>query len=347
MPFTLQDGTRQAFAGRSLGFKAAVILVKGDLSEFAGTFGVPTWSSKFHPCFLCTATKAQLYDVSGLSPVSSTYPLKTAATYAADCDRCEVKVTLRTDADRIKLRSNLFLDARQHGSHGRALKCDLPEFGLLKGDRVEPSVEVQDTHDFESLRLPTVVTFWRPAVEGMTHHRNPIFSDAVHISLQESVAIDWLHTMSLGIFQEFVGGLVQALIAVNAWGIPPTTGDVQKRLSMSRLQSGLFSFYAEQARNGIVHTAVQRLDETMFGTRAEPKCKLHGAETNGMLAYCEVLIHEFRAVLQLASTWKRVCKSLLRMKALCDMEASMFKAVHVQEPRPVVLCKRSQNKNKT
>jgi hypothetical protein len=332
-PFTPKDAVRQSFAGRDLGFKAALVLVKGDLSEFANTFGVPTWASKFQPCFLCTATKQQLFELSGFSPIGTPFPLKTAEMYHADCDRCEVKVTLRTEAERARLRANLFLDNRQHGSHGRALKCDLPELSLLKGDRIEPSAEVPDTHAFEDLPLPIVLTVWRPSLQGMTYHRNPIFSQTLHVSLHDSVSIDWLHTLSLGIFQDFVGTLIQALIDQNAWQIPASTADERRRLSISRLQAGLFKFYADQARRGILFTAVQRLDEGMFGTRDQPKCKLHGAETNGVLAYCAVLIKNFRAVLNAADIWERVCKSLLRMKELCDMDAAMFNAAHVQEPR--------------
>jgi hypothetical protein len=243
-----------------------------------------------------------------------------------------VKVLIRTNADKAKLKANLFLDSRQHGSHGRALTCDLPEYKLLKGDRLEPSVEVQDTHDFESLPLPVTLTFWRPSAGGMTHHRNPLFAPDIHVSLQDTIAIDWLHTFSLGIFQDFVGTLVNTLISKNAWAVPQATADTTRKLSISRLQAGLFAFYGMQSRCGIVHTAVQRLDDSTFGSFTDPKCKLHGAETNGLLAYCAVLIGDFRHLLDSAPIWERTCRALLRLRELSDMEAANFTAGHVQEP---------------
>ena len=43
-------------ADTSLGYKAAVIMVKGDWAEFALTMGMPTWAHHTHPCFACKCT---------------------------------------------------------------------------------------------------------------------------------------------------------------------------------------------------------------------------------------------------------------------------------------------------
>jgi hypothetical protein len=333
-PFSEQfgdaDSTRRAFAGRRFGWRAALILIKADLSEFANTFGVPTWSSKLNPCFLCHATKQQLYDVCGLSPTETTFPAKTFDTYLADCARCEVQVTLTDPMVRAELKANLFLDARQHGSHGRALLRDVAHLGLLKGDRLEPSQAVPDTHGFDVLPLPLTLTFWRVSSSRMTHHRNPLFGSSVHVSLHDSVAIDWLHTLSLGIFQDFLGELIIALIRLNAWQVPGAA-DVRKNI---RLQDSgwSFGFYASQSRLGISYTQVQRLDDTMFGTDLDPKCKLHGAETNGFLEYGCTLIAKSENLLPTSEVWHRTGQALLRLRVLCDKDPATFVAADTQEP---------------
>ena len=71
----------------------------------------------------------------GLSPVAFPHELKTKETYRDHCERAEVRVTVRTAAERKRLRANLWLDARKQGLHGRAVVADMPEFALEKGDR--------------------------------------------------------------------------------------------------------------------------------------------------------------------------------------------------------------------
>ena len=116
----------------------------------------------------------------------------------------------------------------------------------------------------------------------MTYHRNPIVNRRLGVSLHETAALDWLHTLSLGIFQSSIGALVNLLIVLNAWNVPGPAA-VRRAISIDRLQSDLFAFYTAQAKLGVQLSRVQRLDPGMFGSAAKPDCKLHGGETNGLL----------------------------------------------------------------
>ena len=46
-----------ATAGEELGFKAAVIMARGDWSELRHAFGYPSWQTHAHSCLLCFAQK--------------------------------------------------------------------------------------------------------------------------------------------------------------------------------------------------------------------------------------------------------------------------------------------------
>ena len=166
----------------------------------------------------------------------------------------------------------------------------------------------------------------------MTHHRNPLFGVSVHVSLFDTVAIDWLHTLSLGIFQDFLGELVNHLIDQNAWQVPGAAS-VCRKLSVSRLQAGLFAFCSAQRQQGIAYSEVQRLDDTMFGKSGSPKCKLHGAETNGLLQFASTLIAQFEPLFAQPRIWQRTCQALLRLRRLCDKVPEMWVPSDTQEPR--------------
>ena len=59
----------------------------------------------------------------------------------------------------------------------------------------------------------------------MVHHRNPLFSLETGVTPQTVVALGWLHTLSLGVFQTFVTYCMHMLLAVGVWSTHETTGD--------------------------------------------------------------------------------------------------------------------------
>ena len=307
-------GSRLAQAGLELGWKGVLVLIKADLAEVASTFGVPSWRSNAHPCFLCTATVRNLYECQNISPVSQQHSAKTLDDYLASCASCEIHVTVRTEEERTQLVDCLAADGNRD-RRGRFMKKPLAALGLRKNDRLEPSTTVPDTHTWELLVLPIVLTFWRG--QGITHHRNPLFCTELRVSLHDVFAVDWLHTLSLGIFQDFCGELVNTLIRLDAFPSAGSTEEARRLSAVAALQAQLFAFYAAEVKAGRTHTQVQRLDASMFGTDLLPACKLHGGETNGFLHFCEILIQKYRVLLSTPDLWLRLNYSLLRIYRLC------------------------------
>ena len=86
-PFGASDTTRDALAGRPFGWKAALVIIKADLAEFASSVGTPSTAHATHPCFMCYSSKADLYKVDGFSPVEFPHVLKHATDYDEHCRR--------------------------------------------------------------------------------------------------------------------------------------------------------------------------------------------------------------------------------------------------------------------
>jgi hypothetical protein len=120
-------------------------------------------------------------------------------------------------------------------SSGRALKADRADLNLQKGDRLEPSDSLPDISLFDDAALPITVTFWRPSADTICRHRNPIFSLERGVTVQNCILVDWLHTCSLGVFQDYLAYLISALVTANVWGVPMGVASVHFKLSIGRL----------------------------------------------------------------------------------------------------------------
>ena len=127
----------------------------------------------------------------------------------------------------------------------------------------------------------------------------------------------------LGHFQDYIGWLINALFDADAFPTCGRTASTKRAMACCRLQCELFEFYHSETRKGVKHSEVQRLDIQMWGTSEKPACRLHGGETNGMLAFCKVLCAKYGNRLTNASLWARVCDALLRMRSLCTQAGSL------------------------
>lgn len=99
--------------------------------------------------------------------------------YEEEMAKHEVVVEIRNEQEHKKIVDFLHYDQRNIGSHGLSLSAPVtlereqgPCVKLEAGDRVEPSVTLQDVHEFENLNtFPFTVTFWRKRPAAMTHYQ--------------------------------------------------------------------------------------------------------------------------------------------------------------------------------
>ena len=332
-PFsTAADQWRQDRAGQRFGCRMALVVLKGDWSEYASTLGYPTWSSSTHPCPHCFTPASEFHSLRNYSAISMPHARKTMADYDAACAACEHSV--EANAGNISvLKATLDYDKRAgtNSARGRALTAALPALGLQAHDRLEPSPTLPDIAALERLTLPARLTFWRRSSETMTRHRCPVFSAEIGITPDRVLGVDWLHTLSLGCFQVFGIGVFHALVTAGVWAELNSTKDVQLQESVRRMRAELFVWYGTEATSGRSWTRVQNITAKMVGTAEAQLHKLHASEANGFVHFAAELLQRHGHLLINQAAWEAASKALLRIYALIKQHPFVFPQNAAQE----------------
>ena len=168
--------SRGSKAGSDLGFKAVCLTLKLDWAELVNTVGFPSWFDGLNPCPFCFVPHAELHVYKGLTPLKTPHAAKTHEHYLQACNAAEIWKTL-TAADITKIRPRLVYEKRKKQSRGRVMGSDMPEYGLMKGDRLEPTMLNPDTANFAPAQAPRQTKFWRPSSQTVTRWRNPLFQE--------------------------------------------------------------------------------------------------------------------------------------------------------------------------
>ena len=259
--------------------------LKADLAEFGSTLGFWTTSSIEHPCFLCDANRRELVNLDRWDAVTHPYNLRSFDDYESACDNCE-QWRYISRAQHVALRGLLFFDRRRDG-RGPTLKADFDDLDLKKGDRLEPWDGSPDVLQFEKLSVfPAQVLFWRSSEEGVTHHRNPLFDRFTGMLPENVIALDWMHTLSLGVFQSWLAHCVHALAKVDVWKTGAADYSSRLTLSIYRFSSDFQFWVRDQNRRFDRNlTEAGALKREFFGSLKKPKCALKAGETNAFLEY--------------------------------------------------------------
>ena len=305
-PWHETDSSRKHLAGENLGYCASLLFIKGDWSEFVSSFGFASWATHRAPCFLCRATNLNLHDLEGYSEVGMPHGARTHEEWDIACSVCEIDKDL-LPSEVITVRSKL----RYKGKKGKArhLIEDVPALGLKKNDRVEPTSSSPDIASIDTAPAGAGfrVRFWRSANERFVRHRNPLFDAGLGITVRSLVA-DWLHCLSLGVFEVFCAHFMRAIFDTGIWG-----SDSDPSVQISFARSELTGWYTRESAAGRTYTRVQYMNVYTFGTAKEPQLNLsRAAEVNGFLEFCLYLVVEKSECLGLkASLWRRGLETLV------------------------------------
>lgn len=305
-PWHETDSSRKHLAGENLGYCASFLFIKGDWSEFVSSFGFASWATHRAPCFLCRATNLNLHDLEGYSEVGMPHGARTHEEWDIACSVCEIDKDL-LPSEVITVRSKL----RYKGKKGKArhLIEDVPALGLKKNDRVEPTSSSPDIASIDTAPAGAGfrVRFWRSANERFVRHRNPLFDAGLGITVRSLVA-DWLHCLSLGVFEVFCAHFMRAIFDTGIWG-----SDSDPSVQISFARSELTGWYTRESAAGRTYTRVQYMNVYTFGTAKEPQLNLsRAAEVNGFLEFCLYLVVEKSECLGLkASLWRRGLETLV------------------------------------
>ena len=221
-------------------------------------------------------------DAEELSPLGCPHKLKSIASYEIACQQCEITRTF-TSEQLSHLCDNLIYERSRDSCHGRGLARDMPEFNLRRGDRVEATAAIPDVGAIDEMVGPVTISFWRRVHETSARRRFPLFGHALNLG-PENIGIDWLHTFSLGVASTWVSMAVWDLINANVFSLAVARAD-HISMSFSRIAGLLGDWIAKEKKEGRHHTAPQKFQSSMFGTNANRKCGLHGAETNSFVRF--------------------------------------------------------------
>ena len=261
-------------------------------------------------------------------------PNKSFADYDNGCKACEINVVLTAPIDVEIIRLCLYYDKRSDGSAGRALRNDLDQFNLKKGDRLEPSLELMDVSEFECIEtFPKTVVFWRPSDETCAKHRNPIFNATLGTSPGMTLGQDWLHILSLGVFQDYAMGVVHDLVRANAWLLEETTAEAKIQVSARLLTSELKMWYKSECRNGRNPTNIGDITYKMLGTWDKPCLKLKGSETNHFVRFVVVALlprHGHKLAPRLLGNYMNIGKAFVNMMDLIHAHPKKFPPIAIQ-----------------
>ena len=152
---------------RELSYSTALIFVKGDWSEHSKSLGLAQWGSYYCPCSLCELPLPELHESYDSFANNLDWPLRTHDAYESACARCEVQITIRSNAE-MTLLVNALAFSKGRGIRGRRIATPLQLDGkhMCVGDRLEPSTDLPDTHSLEKSHLPVRITFWRPRIDA-------------------------------------------------------------------------------------------------------------------------------------------------------------------------------------
>lgn len=303
LPWRGCDADRQRKAGSSLGFRAALTHIKGDWAEMAISIGLPTWRDVAAPCPSCKCSSQNFLDFEGVGLASNRWGHADHGSYLKACSDCEIWCTLQDEAAKKLLCSALAFDKRATGSGSRGLcvKWDLPQFGLRRGDRVEPNTLMGDVVEvFKLNTFPAQVLFWRRSAESRARHRNPLFDrpGAPQIGIGiEILSPDALHCLHLGVMKFWCQHVLWEAIRADIWQTNVTQEKAHCELSVQLMRSSLWTFYRNWSRRHPEEPLTQlgNLTLSMLGSYDQQVLKTKGGETFGLLVYCIDLLEKHQS----------------------------------------------------
>lgn len=209
------------------------------------------------------------------------------------------------------------------------MQQDLPELGLLRGDRVEPSGDLRDIGQLRLATPPLQATFWRRSCETAARHRNPLFATPDMLSV-EAFVVDELHTMHLGVYKYFVGVVFGRLVASDIYQLPAMNPESRRVTTVARLRSDLMAWYAARRRShpGEPVYALQDLSPTMI---AGDIVRAKAAETGSLVPFAVEMAKKHATLLMHGAALVKAGEALLRYHKVTRSSPRRMSAAACQE----------------
>lgn len=265
-----------------------MVYCKGDWAEFCERFGFPNHASALRPCFMCACPPGPgLYDPLGVSLLETPWRQNLDADFEGATRACELKVNV-TAAHHSALKRLLRFDKRRQGSQGLALLSAFAPLGLEAGDRLEPSANLPDVGDFDSLaHFPVELIFWRVSRSSLVAYKCLLWAPALGLTPVNTIALDMLHTFYLGPLLSWCRDAIWCLLMSGKWGASEHTDFERHLVALSCVKHELFSFYKayDAAHPSAKLSRVSSLTPKMLGIGGARRLKTKAAETWGIALF--------------------------------------------------------------
>jgi len=202
------------------------------------------------------------------------WQLRSNLMFEQACRKCEIRVTLLTQADRITLlRSLRWRKATKPVPIGGRIMVDDVNIGgvqVLAGDRLEPSTELPDTCALERSPVPINIILWRThrdpqhrAIDCVSH-RCPMFDPCIGTTPQDNLAVDELHCLYFGPIMRYISACMWRVVLANIWQFVGTIDQVVE-LATRQVSAELMSWMDD---NNVPHNRrLSGITPKMLGKR--------------------------------------------------------------------------------
>ena len=309
------DSERAGLAGAALPCQAAVVGIKGDWSELCHTWGFQDWQHAGCPCPNCGVRLKDWQDDSELNAFEYPWPLVTWKEYDDACKRCETHIILTAETYR-SMKPFVNYDRSKGGALGLALTKDIPALGLIRGDRIEPSVALMNVDSFFALtEFPQEITMWRCSKETRCKHRNPLLDPVLGLG-PDNILVDLLHCLFLGVLKEFASCLVWEMLMSNIYGardnLPP---DEKIKQNFERLAVELESWYVKWKRENPSEPVTEfgAFAQTMIGTQNKKALRLKASESKGFFFFLVSQVKDHSGRMRRGDIWKETAVTLMTL----------------------------------
>jgi hypothetical protein len=147
--------------------------------------------------------------------------------------------------------------------------------------------------------FPQQFLFWRSSAATFCKHRNPLFAPGTLITI-ESLCVDEMHTLHLGVFGNYVVHVLWELILADAWGVGGSLPqDAAFARSALAIRYDLFQWYKQQKRDNPQKPIYELndFDIHILGSKDSRVLKAKAAETGTLLSFAVHLAKTYRTKL--------------------------------------------------
>jgi hypothetical protein len=241
---------------------------------------------------------SELESLQGITLYGGPWNYYTEDARKRDVSRCEIHVYVADIATRVRITTNLRYKA---AFIGRGLIRPLTiaigddTIYLMKGDRLEPTLDMMDVSLFESMTPPFTAVFWRNFQEDRVLHNSPLFlTPGLGI---DTHGPDTLHQWCLGPMCTYIPLAIWFLVGSSVYSpnISYLSTEDCCKIALMRVKHKLWEHYRikrSDPRWKQKGSEIWSLTLKMLGKKSAPLISIKAAEAKGLLEFIVKLLEQ-------------------------------------------------------